>query len=44
LNFLALITKDGELNLNWEDDLVKGSCITHNGEVIHERVKSMSPS
>jgi H+-translocating NAD(P) transhydrogenase subunit alpha len=44
LNFLALITKDGGLNLNWEDDLVKGSCITHNGEVIHERVKSMSPS
>lgn len=40
LNFLQLIiTKEGELNLNWEDDLVKGSCITHNGEVVHERVK-----
>jgi NAD(P) transhydrogenase subunit alpha len=40
LNFLALITtKEGAVNLNWEDDLVKGSCITHNGEVVHERVK-----
>jgi NAD(P) transhydrogenase subunit alpha len=40
LNFLQLIiTKEGELNLNWEDDLVKGSCITHAGEVVHERVK-----
>ena len=40
LNFLQLIiTKDGTINLNWEDDLVKGSCITHGGEVVHERVK-----
>ena len=40
LNFLQLITsKEGTLNLNWEDDLVKGSCITHNGEVVHERLK-----
>jgi H+-translocating NAD(P) transhydrogenase subunit alpha len=40
LNFLQLIiTKEGEINLNWEDDLVKGSCITHNGEIIHERLK-----
>lgn len=42
MNFLQLITdKDGNLNLNWEDDLVKGCCITHNGEVIHERVKTI---
>lgn len=40
LNFLQLIlTKDGQLNLNWEDDLVKGSCITYNGEIVHERMK-----
>ena len=41
LNFLQLIiTKEGQINLNWEDDLVKGSCITHGGEVVHERVKA----
>ena len=40
LNFLQLIiNKEGTLNLNWEDDLVKGSCITHNGEVVHDRVR-----
>jgi NAD(P) transhydrogenase subunit alpha len=39
LNFLQLITgKEGQLNLNWEDDLVKGCCITHQGKVVHERV------
>ena len=43
LNFLGLITtKEGALNLNWEDDLVKGSCITHDGEVVHERIKAVA--
>jgi H+-translocating NAD(P) transhydrogenase subunit alpha len=42
LNFLQLITdKEGKLNLNWEDDLVKGSCITHGGEVVNDRVKGL---
>ena len=41
LNFLNLIiTKEGELFLNFEDDLVKGSCITHNGAVVHEKIQS----
>lgn len=41
LNFLQLIIdKEGNLNLNWQDDLVKGSCITYNGEVMNEKVKS----
>ncbi len=40
LNFLQLIiTKEGAINLNWEDDLVKGSCIMHGGEMVHERLK-----
>lgn len=40
LNFLQLIvTKEGAINLNWDDDLVKGCCITHNAEIIHERLK-----
>jgi proton-translocating NAD(P)+ transhydrogenase subunit alpha len=39
-NFLQLIiTGIGELNLNFADDLVTGCCITHNGAVMHERVK-----
>jgi NAD(P) transhydrogenase subunit alpha len=40
LNFLQLlIDKEGRLNLNWTDELVKGCCITFNGEVVHERVR-----
>lgn len=40
LNFLQLIiTKEGALNLNFEDDLVKGTCITHQGQVTNERIK-----
>ena len=40
LNFLQLIIdKEGQIKLNWEDDLVKGSCITYDGEIVHERLK-----
>lgn len=39
-NFLKLIIdKEGNLNLNFEDDIVKGTCVTHSKEVINERVK-----
>lgn len=39
LNFMDLIiTKEGQLDLNWNDDLVKGSCIVHDGEVVNEKV------
>ncbi|MBC7745290.1 MAG: NAD(P) transhydrogenase subunit alpha [Flavobacterium sp.] len=42
LNFLALfISKEGELNLNFDDDLVKGACVVHEAEVVNERVKEM---
>ena len=44
LNFLQLmIDKDGNINLNFEDDLIKGSCIAHNGEVVNDRVKALTP-
>lgn len=39
MNFLQLIMdKSGKLHLNWDDELVKGCCITHDGKVVHERV------
>ena len=42
LNFLQLIIdKDGKLNLNFQDDLVKGTCVAHNKEIINERVKAL---
>ncbi len=43
LNFLQLIIdKEGALNLNFDDDLVKGTCIVHNGEIVNESVKAAS--
>lgn len=42
LNFLQLIIdKEGNLNLNWEDELVNGACITHEGKIVNERVAGM---
>ncbi|MEO8109488.1 MAG: Re/Si-specific NAD(P)(+) transhydrogenase subunit alpha [Ginsengibacter sp.] len=41
LNFLHLIIdKEGKINLNFEDDLVKGTCIVHDGNIVNERVKA----
>jgi len=40
LNFLQLIIDDqGKINLNFEDDLVKGTCLTHNNEIMNQMVK-----
>lgn len=42
LNFLQLIiNKEGNLNLNFEDDLVKGTCVVHAGGVSNERVNAI---
>lgn len=38
-NFLQLIVKAGEVALDWEDELVKGACITHDGQIVNERIK-----
>ncbi len=39
MNFLdILMDKELNLQLNWEDDLIKGACITHGGKVVHERI------
>lgn len=39
LNFLRLLVdSDGQLSLNFEDDLVKGTCIVHNGNITNQRI------
>ncbi|MFN5344509.1 MAG: NAD(P)(+) transhydrogenase (Re/Si-specific) subunit alpha, partial [Bacteroidota bacterium] len=41
LNFFQLlIDKAGSLHLNWEDDLVKGACVTFQGKIVNERIAS----
>lgn len=42
MNFLKLlIDKKGSLSLDFNDEIIKESCITHNGEIINEKVKSL---
>ncbi len=40
-NLLMHISKNANLNLNIEDEIVKGSLITFNGAVVHERTKQL---
>jgi H+-translocating NAD(P) transhydrogenase subunit alpha len=42
INFVKLlVTPEGALNLDWNDDLVKGTCVTRNKEIVNERVKTV---
>jgi NAD(P) transhydrogenase subunit alpha len=42
INFLKLIIdNEGQLHLNFEDDIVVNTCVTHNKEVISERIKNI---
>lgn len=36
---IQYLVKDGSLNLNFEDDIVSGTCVTHAGEIRNQRVK-----
>lgn len=36
--FLMLIVKNGELNIDLEDDVVGPSCVTHQGRIVNQRV------
>lgn len=34
-----MVTKEGELDLNFADDILDGACVTHGGEIRSQRVK-----
>ena len=40
-NFLELSLKDGALNLDWNDELIAKTCLTHAGEIKHEPTKKL---
>ena len=41
-NVLGLIIEEGSLNLDFEDEIVAASCITHQGEIRHERAREVA--
>jgi H+-translocating NAD(P) transhydrogenase subunit alpha len=40
-NLLLHLVKDGAINLDFEDEITKGACVTHEGEIVNERAKQM---
>ncbi len=39
--FLQALIKDGEFNIDLEDEALRESLLTHNGEVVHQRVRDL---
>lgn len=37
-NFLAPFIKDGALALDWDDEILKGACLTRDGQLVHAGV------
>jgi NAD(P) transhydrogenase subunit alpha len=38
-SLLELMVEEGELALDFDDEIIKGACITHEGEIVHEGAK-----
>lgn len=44
VSFLTYLLKDGQINLDLNDELTRGPLVTHQGEILHEAVKAtLSP-
>lgn len=45
LNFVTLLIdkESGKLNIDWEDAIIKGVALTHDGKVIHPNFKDAAP-
>jgi len=39
-NFLSPMIKDGELRLNWDDEVVANSALTRDGKIVHEPTRA----
>jgi NAD(P) transhydrogenase subunit alpha len=40
-SLLLHLVKDGAINLDFEDEITKGACVTHAGEIVSERAKQL---
>ena len=40
-NLLHLLGNPGELSLNFEDEIIKGCCVTHAGQIVSERARQL---
>jgi NAD(P) transhydrogenase subunit alpha len=44
MNLLLHLVKDGAITLDFQDEITKGSCVTHGGEIVNERAKQLLAS
>jgi NAD(P) transhydrogenase subunit alpha len=40
-SLLQLLIKDGALTLNFDDEIIREACITHEGKIVNERVRAV---
>jgi H+-translocating NAD(P) transhydrogenase subunit alpha len=40
-NLLLHLVKDGAIKLDFADEITKGACVTHGGEIVNEKAKQM---
>ena len=38
-NFLSLMVKDGKMEFDTEDEVISGSLVTDNGEIVNSNIK-----
>jgi NAD(P) transhydrogenase subunit alpha len=43
-NLLLHLVKDGAIALDFQDEITKGACVTHGGEIVNERAKQLVSS
>ncbi|HXM73604.1 MAG TPA: Re/Si-specific NAD(P)(+) transhydrogenase subunit alpha [Candidatus Dormibacteraeota bacterium] len=41
MNLLLHLVKDGAIALDFDDEITKGSCVTHGGEIVNERARQL---
>jgi len=41
MNLLLHLVKDGAITLDFQDEITKGSCVTHGGAIVNERAKQL---
>ena len=39
-----MISGEGELSLDFDDEVIAGACITRDGEIVHEAAKAAAAS
>ena len=35
LNFIQLMIKDKKIDIDWEDEIIKSSCVSHDGKILN---------